>query len=78
MFNTFEEIEHKYTNRFYIYNFKQPSAFIKYLKFSIFYWGLQLLNKILSKTEKIISNFLIFKARIKEKLLPADNELDYF
>ena len=30
------------------------------------------------KKEKKNSNFLIFKAQIKEKLLSTDNELDYF
>ena len=76
--NTFEEIERKYPTSFSKYNFKQSPAFINYAKFSISSSGPQLWNRILSETQKSISSLLIFKARMKEKLLSADNELDYF
>ena len=58
-------------------NFKQPPSFINYAKFSISARGPQSWNRILAGTEKNISNLLIFKARIKEKL-STYNELDYF
>ena len=51
--------------------------FISYVRFSISSWGLQLWNKILSETEKNISNLLIFKPKIKEKLLSTDIESNY-
>ena len=54
-----------------------PSVFISYVRFSISSWGLQLWNKILSETEKNISNLLIFKPQIKEKLLSTDIESNY-
>ena len=51
--NTFEEIVHKkYPINFLKYNFKQPSAFTNYAKFSISSRGPQLWNIILSETEK--------------------------
>ena len=78
LLNTFEEIEHKYPTRFSKYNFKQPPAFINYAKFSISCRGPQLRNRILSGTEKNISNLLIFKARINENLLSTDNKLNNF
>ena len=58
-------------------NFKQPPSFINYAKFSISSRGPQSWNRILAGTEKNISNLLIFKARIKQKL-STYNELDYF
>ena len=40
--------------------------------------GPKLWNRILSETKKNISNLLVFKAQIKEKLFSTENKLDYF
>ena len=64
---SFDKIEHKYPTRFSKCNFKQPPAFINYVTFLISSQRSKLLSKILSETEKNISNLLIFKAQIKEK-----------
>ena len=55
--NTFEETEHKYRTRSSKYNFKQPSATISYVKFSVSSRGPQLWNRILSETEKTSQTF---------------------
>ena len=46
--NTFEESEREYPTFFSKYNFKQPSAFINYAKYSVSSWGTQIWDRVLS------------------------------
>ena len=58
-------------------NFKQPDAFLKYVKFLINDGCPKLWNNYDTKAEKNIVSTIFFKQRIKEKLLSNKNELRY-
>ena len=70
LLSSFEEIWHNYPTHSSKYSLTQPPAFVNYATF--------LGTTILPETGKNNSHLFIFKARLKEKLLPTDNKLEYF
>ena len=58
---------HAYPTNFSLINFSVPRTFLKTTRFAISARGLLLWNNCLSKEEKEIDNFLLFKKMAKEK-----------
>ena len=69
---------HFYPTNFFLINFSVPQKFQKTTRFAISARGPLLWNSSLSKNEKEIDNFLLFKQRAKEKIMELSTAANFF
>ena len=69
---------HAYPTNFSLINFLVPRAFLKTTRFAISATGPILWNNCLSKNEKEIDNFLLFKQRAKEKIMELSTAGNFY
>ena len=69
---------HAYPTNFSLINFSVPRTFLKTTWFTISARGPLLWNNCLSKEEKEIDNFLLFKKRAKEKIMELSTAANFF
>ena len=69
---------HAYPTNFSLINFSVPRTFLKTTCFAISARGPLLWNNYLSKEEKEIDNFLLFKKRAKEKIMELSTAANFF
>ena len=74
----FKYPNHKYPTKFSKNNFLKPKLYSVQSNFRITSRGPTIWNKMLSSPEKELQNALFFKAKVKEKILAADNETEFF
>ena len=69
---------HQYPTAFARSNFVKPKTALAQSKYRISIRGPALWNELLSTSEKELTNKLLFKSRIKEKVIKLENEKKYF
>ena len=69
---------HAYPTNFSLINLSVPGTFLKTTHFAISARGPLLWNNCLSKEEKEIDNFLLFKKRAKEKIMELSTAVNFF
>ena len=69
---------HDYPTNFSLINFSVPRTFLKATRFAISARGRLLWSNCLSKEEKKIDNFLLFKKRAKEKIMELSTAANFF
>ena len=69
---------HDYPTNFSLINFSVPRPFLKTTRFTISARDPILWNNCLSKNEKEIDNFLLFKQRAKEKIMELRTAANFF
>lgn len=74
----FQEINHVYPTRSSSTDFKIPLPNSKMQKFSIQFRGPSLWNNVLNYEDKTITSILLFKNKIKKKILYIENEITFF
>ena len=74
----FQRIVHKYPTKYSNSNYKKPKVKLAKTKFRISIRGPSIWNNFISKSEKEIKSLLLFKSRVKLKLLQYDNEMMFF
>ena len=78
-FNKFSKINHNYPTSFKnSNNYTIPKLTMKLTNFAISRRGPILWNTVLDATLKETESLPMFKAKVKEMLLPRDNELSFF
>ena len=75
---TTKKPNHKYPATFSNLNCSIKKYFLQSTKYSVSYRGPTLWNTILDKRDKEIDSHLIFKKKIKSKLLDITNEQMFF
>ena len=68
---------HAYPTNFSLINFSVPRTFLKTTRFAISDRGPLLWNNCLSKEEKEIDNFLLFRKRAKEKIMELSTAANF-
>ena len=69
---------HKYPTNFSNFNYSIKKYSLKSDKYSVLYRGLTLWNTILDKRDREIESHLLFKKKIKSKLIDIINEKMFF
>ena len=75
---TIKKSSHKYPTTFSNLNYSIKKNSLKSTKYSVSYRGPTLRNTILDKRDKEIEFHLLFKKKIKSKLLDITNEQMFF
>ena len=75
---TTKKPNHKYPTTFSNFNYGIKKYSLKSTKYSVSYRGPTLWNTILDKRDKEIKSHLLFKKKIKSKLLDITNEQMFF
>ena len=71
--NIFKVIEHKFSTRHNIYNFKEPNIYLSVTKFSISSGGPRLWKKYTDKLLRTTNLLSLFKVKIKDHLMKLKN-----
>ena len=69
---------HAYPTDFSLINLSVPRTFLKTKRFAMSARGPLLWNNCLSKNEKEIDNFILFKKRAKEKIMELRTAANFF
>ena len=75
---TIKKPNHKYPKTFSKLNYSFKKCSLKSTKYSVSYRGPTLWNTILAKRDKEIESHLLFKKKIKSKLLDITNDQMFF
>ena len=75
---SFKFPNHQYPTGFARSNFLKPKIVLAQSKYRISIRGPTLWNELLSTSEKELSNKLLFKSKIKEKVIKLEHEKKYF
>ena len=71
----FQKPAHPYPTNFSNLNYIKPTSQLSRSKYRISIRGPALWNEFLTKNEKEIGNLLLFKSKVKSKLLSYENEV---
>ena len=69
---------HPYPTNFSLINFSVPGTFLKATRFAVSVRCPILCNNCLSKNEKVIDNFLLFRQRAKERIMEESTAANFF
>ena len=74
----FRKLAHAYPTNFSELNYIKPTSQLRRSKYRISVRGPALWKEFLTGSEKEIENLLLFKSKVKSKLLSYENEIIFF